>query len=124
MTIFRKALVLPAASDERPRPACWAGGALLGLLYREIDTDCIDSSPDLTTPYGVMRMWVADDGLLQSEIKHNDRAIAICRAVGYDVPDVGGTAVFTGGTDDDGDTLGIPDRLCVELIAACWRGVA
>jgi hypothetical protein len=115
----RTALVLPTAFSDLPRAVTWTGERLLDVLYREIGTDCVDSSPDLETPYGRMRMWVADDGLLQAEIDHNDRAIAICRAVGYNVPDVGGIAVFTGGTGRMGETLGLPDQLRDRISGIC-----
>lgn len=119
MTVYRNALVLPVAFSEMPRVVTWTGPHLLDLLYREIGTDCIDSSPDLHTPHGRTRMWVADNGLLQPEIEHNDRAIALCRGVGYNVPDVGGVAIFTGGTDPNGDTLGIPDQLAERITEIC-----
>lgn len=101
-------LVVPAEWNAEVRVAYFADVVLLKLLYQEIGTDCVDKSPDLWTPIGTMCMWVADDGLLRPKIEHNDRAIALCRAVGYNVPDVGGVAVFTGGADEAGRTLGLP----------------
>jgi hypothetical protein len=101
-----------------PRTVTWTDGELLDLLYREIDTDCVDCA-SIHTPDGDLTMWVSDNGLLVDPIDHNDRAIGICRGCGYDVPDVGGIAVFTGGADEEGDTLGIPEHLRLRIIGAC-----
>ena len=96
------ALVLPAGELpghlDPPRTATWDGASnsLLALLYREIGCDTVDSSPDLATPDGPVRMWVDDEGLLRQPVAHNDRATAICRALGYDVPDVAGTVARVG----------------------------
>lgn len=121
------ALVLPAGELpgngdlHPPRTVTWGGtsGALLDLLYREIGCDCVDSSPDLWTPDGAVRMWGDDEGLLRRPVAHNDRALAICRALGYDTPDVGGTVVFTGGTDAEGDTLTVPDGFVERIRESC-----
>lgn len=79
----------------------------------------LDRSPRLYTAAGEMRMWVDEVGLLVKHIEHNDRAIAVCRAIGYQVPDVGGTAIFTGGDSEDGEvTLGLPEPLILEFIHA------
>ena len=117
------ALVLPAGELpgdlDPPRTVTWSESSLLDVLYREIGCDAVDSSPDLWTPDGAVRMWVDDEGLLRRPIVHNDRAIAICRALGYDTPDVAGVAVFTGGTDEAGGTLPVPDGFARRVRDMC-----
>jgi hypothetical protein len=53
-------------------------------------------------------LWLDDVGLLKRPIEHNDRAIALCRVVGYVVADLAGTAVITGGATGAGDARTIP----------------
>ena len=97
----------------------WAD-KLLELLYREIVCDCVDKSPLLATPYGEMIFWVDDEGLLASPIAHNDRAIALARAVGWNTPDLAGVVVITGGYTEEGETLGVPSQ----LLSVIAQGIA
>lgn len=113
----RRAIVVPAPLDQPVRLVEWEKDfQLLGILQRETGYEWIDGSPQIHTPSGTVCMWVGDDSLLQDSVDHNDRAIGLCRACGYNVPDVGGTAVFTGGADEDGETLSIPAEL-ISLIS-------
>lgn len=77
---------------------------LLHLLYREISCEYVDATPELPSRFGSFVVWLDDVGLYKRPIEHNDRAIALCRAVGYNVADLAGTAVVTGGVDGAGDT--------------------
>jgi len=91
---------------------------LLGVLYREIGVDCVDSAR-VPTPAGVLSMWVDDNGLLTDQPVFNDRAIAMCRAFGYNVAALAGTVVFAGGPTSDGNTPGLTDdqlALCERLV--------
>jgi len=93
---------------------------LLDVLYEMIGCDCVDKTPRLTTQSGdEFRVWVDDVGLrpAEGEIEHNDRAIALCRSVGYEIPDVGGNAVVTGGDDVEGWTETVPPRLRDQILA-------
>jgi hypothetical protein len=117
MTTHR-ALVIPPDLAAPMRIIEFTEGTLLGQLYAEIGCDCVDSSPRLSTPVGEMYMWVDDGGLLAEEVVHNDRAIVACRGVGYMIPDVGGVAVFTGGADEEGNTLGLGEALIDEFAHA------
>ena len=116
-----RAFVIPVDMAEPGRIVEWdADGKLLDLLHRETGCDCIDKSPELSTPYGSMAMWVDDEGLLADPIAHNDRALGLARAVGWMTPDLAGPVVITGGHIEDGTTLGLSE----ELLAAIERGVA
>jgi hypothetical protein len=89
---------------------------LLHLLYREIGCDHVDATPQLSSRFGQFVLWLDDVGLLRRPIEHNDRATALCRATGYDVPDLAGTAVVTGGANAAGDTRTVPPELRDRLL--------
>lgn len=113
----RRAIVVPPNVADPIRLVEWEHDhELLAILQRETGYEWVDSSPQIHYPAGTICMWVGDDSLLQDVVDHNDRAIGLCRACGYNVPDVGGPAVFTGGADEEGETLSIPDEL-LEIIS-------
>lgn len=115
----RYGIAVPAPLDQPIRVVEWERDAeLLDVLQREIGAEWLDSSPQLRTVAGTMCMWVGDDSLLQDPVVHNDRAIVLCRGTGYMVPDVGGTAVFTGGADEEGEMLSLPAMLIDEIAVA------
>lgn len=118
MTDLHRAIVVPTALSEPARLVTFTPTQLLDVLKREIGCEYVDSSPRLATHLGEFRMWVDDTGLVDGEIDHNDRAIAMCRTVGYNIGDVGGTAVFTGTEDEVGDTLGLPFGLWGAMLDA------
>jgi hypothetical protein len=112
-----EALVIPSDVLEPVRLVEYSRPQdLLDLLYREIGCDHVDTTPELPSRYGSFVLWVDDVGLLKQPIEHNDRAIGLCRAIGYDVPDLAGTAVITGGADGTGDTRTIPVGLRDHLL--------
>jgi len=96
--------VIPADLTEPPRAVAMEPD-LLTVLYREIDTQCLDSTPDIPIAPGVgIRIWVDDTGLITHPDEHNDRAIELARAYGYMAPDFARTVVVTGAAPGD-DTL-------------------
>jgi hypothetical protein len=104
-----QAMVIPADGTKPVRVVGYARQSdLLSLLYREIGCEHVDATPELSSRLGPFVLWLDDVGLLMQPVVHNDRAIALCRAVGYDVADLAGTAVVTGGVGDEGDTLTLP----------------
>lgn len=104
--MFKKAIVLPADPAAPHRIVEWKhnahGNDFLNMAYREIGTpNAIDSSRIINTPLGPIHYWCDDVGLLQPIIDHNDRGIALFRALGYQVPDIAGTIVIVGGITPD-----------------------
>lgn len=115
---MHRAIVLPPDPIDEPHVVEYTrDDEVLPLLYREIETECVDSRT-IRTEAGDLIMWVSDDGLLQDEVQHNDRAIVLCRQLGYNVPDVAGTAVFTGGANAQGYIRDIPPGLFAWLTDA------
>lgn len=98
-------ILVPADETQPHHRITWedtpSGDGLLRLLYREVG-DTLDAS---TVVPGYVRLWCQDDGLLAAEPDYNDRAIAVCRALGYLVPALAGPVVFIGavqGEDEAG----------------------
>jgi hypothetical protein len=113
-----QALVIPADMQQPVRVIEYSRpDELLEVLYREIGCDYVDATPELPSRAGCFVLWLDDVGLLKRPIEHNDRAIALCRAIGYNVADLAGTAVVTGGTDGAGNTRTIPSALRDQLLA-------
>lgn len=110
------ALVLPAELTAAHRIVEFTGDAdLLPLLHRETGADLVDAA---TVIPGQLTMWVGDDSLFDDTLEHNDRAIALCRHLGYQIPDVRGAVVFTGGPDAAAYTRGIGADLLAWLDTA------
>jgi len=105
MNATRQALVVPADPLAPHRLITLPDGqppaATFALIEREVGADVLGSSPVIVTEAGAFMYWVDDVSLLRDPLEHNDRVIALCRHVGYDVPDVAGTVVITGGPDTD-----------------------
>lgn len=111
-----RAYVLPAAMKAHGRVALWSESRqLLPMMYRLIGRPSVECTPEIPTPYGVMVMWLDETGLSADPVERNDRAIALCRACGYSVPDIAGTVVITGGAAPDGSTRGLDDDLLEEI---------
>lgn len=110
---MKRGIVLAADPTEPHRVVSWEGrGAFLPLAYREIGVESgVDSCPIIWTPLGPVHYWCDDTGLLRPRVEHNDRAIALFRHLGYDVPDVPGTIVIVGGVTPDHDVDGLDARL-------------
>jgi hypothetical protein len=114
-----EAVVIPVDETQPARVVTYQSQRdLLPLLRREIGCDLVDSTPQLPSKFGPFRLWVDDIGLFRTPIEHNDRAIGLCRVAGYDVPDLAGTAVVTGGHTARGDTATIPPQLRNLLLEA------
>lgn len=117
-----EALLIPAMVLEPVRAVEYSQpGDLSHLLRREIGCDIVDRTPQLRSRFGPFILWLDDVGLHQHPIRHNDRAIALCRAVGYDVADLAGAAVVTGGAAGSGDIRTIPPALRDWLLRAFNR---
>ncbi|MDX2290663.1 MULTISPECIES: DUF3846 domain-containing protein [Streptomyces] len=87
-------------------------GQTLATLRAEIEcstVDVFDATPTLS-------MWVDDEGLLvESPYENVPAALLLFR---YCVPPQRyfGNAVFTGGADENGDTLGLTEGQTLELV--------
>ena len=69
---------------------------------------------------GDITMWVNEEGLLRNDLKANWIASGFMKEIGSDTP-IMGDAVFTGGTDDEGNTLGIPEEAKEALLLVTAR---
>jgi hypothetical protein len=119
-----RALVIPADPAVPVKVIAWPygldsrdSGATLRLLYAEIGATCIDATPQIRTPMGaVVCGWSDDVSLLKDQPEYNDRAIAMFRHFGYQVPALAGNIVLTGGADPVGDTLPLDENLITWLV--------
>lgn len=78
------------------------GAASLGVLQKAVDglIQPVDLSETIT-------MWVNEEGLLRSDLTPNPLATAFYAEVyGANTP-IMGDVVFTGGCDEEGNTLGL-----------------
>jgi hypothetical protein len=64
---------------------------------------------------GPVTMWVNEEGLMRNDLKANWIASGFMKEIGSGTP-IMGDAVFTGGTDEDGNTLGMPEDAMSELL--------
>lgn len=79
---------------------------LLQAMYEKIGTDiveAVDIADDVT-------VWVDEEGLLRPDPQVNWLATLCACAATQQPYRLFGVAVFTGGTDDDGETLAISDE--------------
>lgn len=86
------------------------GEASLGVLQKAVDglIQPVDLADNLT-------MWVNEEGLLRSDLNPNLLASALYAEVyGANTP-IMGDVVFTGGSDDEGNTLGLTQPEVDEL---------
>ncbi len=60
-------------------------------------------------------MWVNEEGLLRGDLKLNHLATMLMEEIGYKTP-IMGDVVFTGGSDEDGNTMEFPAQASYELI--------
>ena len=119
-----RALVIPADPAAPVKVIAWPygldsmdSGATLRLLYAEIGCTCIDATPQVRTPMGITVCgWSDDVSLLKDQPEYNDRAIAMFRHFGYQVPALAGNIVLTGGADPVGDTLPLDENLITWLV--------
>jgi len=102
-------ILVPVDPTEDHRLVTWDGDGLLPLLYREIG-DRLDAA---TVAPGRVRLWCQDDGLLAAAPAYNDRAIALCRALGYQVPALAGPIVFIGAVRGEDEAGLTPDMLAL-----------
>jgi hypothetical protein len=117
-----RALVIPADPAAPVKVIDWpypphTGRRTLDILYAEIGCQCIDATPTVRTPMGLMVTgWSDDVSLLKDQPEFNDRAIAMFRHFGYDVHALAGNIVLTGGCDPVGDTLPLDENLITWLV--------
>jgi hypothetical protein len=113
-----EALVIPADLTAPLRTVQLPHGqGMLRAIERLLGVDGLDKTPELVAPNGdQFRIWVDDVGLLAEEVVHNDRAIALCRAIGYTVPDMAGDVVLVGAEPPDGWAGSIPVQLRDHLL--------
>jgi hypothetical protein len=96
------ALLIPADPAAPHRTLTWDGDGLLPVLYRELGDELTAATVAPAGPVpGGLRLWGQDRALLVADPDYNDRAIAICRHFGYQVPALAGPIVFLGAVDGD-----------------------
>lgn len=106
-----QALVIPAALNQSVRVVEFAHRRELpGLIRREIGCTNVDLTPQIPTRFGPFALWLDDNGFYQQPVQHNHRAVALCRAFGYQVPDLARTAVLTA-MDGGGNVVTLPPQL-------------
>lgn len=84
-------------------------GTALADLQKAVDgwIEAIDLNPEMT-------MWVNEEYLLRNELVINPLASALFASIGGNQP-VFGDVVITGGTDPEGETLGLTDKDLADL---------
>jgi len=84
-------------------------GTALADLQKAVDgwIEAIDISADLT-------MWVNEEYLLRNELVLNPLATALFSSIGGTQP-IFGDVVITGGTDPEGETLGLAENDLADL---------
>jgi hypothetical protein len=94
-----------------------AEGDHLQSMYREIGcnlVDCVGLRADLD-------LWLDDEGKLKDNWEVNLAASALLQRHG--IPDlVAGTALLTGGADEEGYTLGISDETASDVERLLGKG--
>lgn len=90
----------------------WPAAGHLPLLHRAIEcdrVDVVDITPDLA-------MWVDDEGMIKADpIPNMTATAAVLAYAGRTSQLYFGNAVFTGGTDDEGNTLGLTQDQVLSL---------
>jgi hypothetical protein len=61
-------------------------------------------------------MWVNEEGLLRDDLELNDVATIFYHALGGQDTPIMGPIVFTGGGDDDGETLPLTDTKFIDFL--------
>ena len=116
-----QALVIPADPSLPVRVVEYAQPReATSMIRREIGCQLLDLTPQLPSRFGRFALWVDDNGLYRQPVEHNDRAVALCRAHGYDVSDLARTVVVTG-MDAAGNVRTLPPGLRDWLIEAFDR---
>ena len=89
-------------------------GSLLEPLQAAVggDIDVVRLRPE-------MEMWVHDEGLYRCEL--NPVASGVAAGMGFSRQPYCGPVVFTGGADEDGNTLGLSDELAEVLLELVER---
>ncbi|GAA4757485.1 hypothetical protein GCM10023328_46710 [Modestobacter marinus] len=89
-------------------------GSLLEPLQAAVggDVDVVRLHPE-------MEMWVHDEGLYRCEL--NPVASAVAAGMGFSRQLYCGPVVFTGGADEDGNTLGLSEELAEVLLELVER---
>lgn len=105
--------VLIVETDGTSHPQSWtptADGGLLNQLQA-----AVDGLVNVVALTSRLDMWVHDEGLYVCE----PNPVATLLALAHDRPiPCYGTAVFTGGADAHGDTLGLAPQALAQLLAA------
>ncbi|MYS39657.1 uncharacterized protein DUF3846 [Streptomyces sp. KhCrAH-43] len=96
----------------------WPGESSLQTLYRAIDCRAVDVA-DITP---TLSMWVDDEGAING-CRVNVPATHLFQAHGTPRQAYFGNAVFTGGTDSRGDTLGLTQDQLLTLVVAVLDGL-
>lgn len=78
--------------------------------------DCIGCSMvDVVRLQPDLDMWVDDEGLIVSDPQINKVATIIAHSLGYNAQAYCGKVVFTGGADEEGNTLPISEFRCAQI---------
>jgi len=89
-------------------------GSLLEPLQAAVGGDI-----DVVRLHPEMEMWVHDEGLYRCEL--NPVATAVAAGMGFVSQPYCGPVVFTGGADENGNTLGLSDELAEVLLELVER---
>ena len=89
-------------------------GSLLEPLQAAVGGDI-----DVVRLHPEMEMWVHDEGLYACDL--NPVASAVAAGMGFVHQPYCGPVVFTGGADEDGNTLGLSDELAEVLMELVER---
>jgi len=83
------------------------GDNALKAMYYYLEcrsVEVVQLAPDL-------HMWLDEEGLLAEEPKVNEIATVIAHLHGYNQQQYVGPAIFTGGADEEGNTLGLSEHI-------------
>ena len=84
----------------------------LSVLQNGVKFDDADTYP-LVQPVDIaedLTMWVHEEGKMLGHPYNSAGSIVFDGAFGQNIDRIFGNIVFTGGTDEEGDTLGLPEK--------------
>lgn len=87
-----------------------------GLTLEELQAGVGGGLVQLIQVSDTVTMWVNEEGLFRDDLELNDVATIFYHALsGQDIP-IMGPIVFTGGGDDDGETLPLTDTQFIDFL--------
>jgi hypothetical protein len=80
-------------------------------LYRAMECDTVDVVRLADDLY----MWVDDEGMIKADPEINLIGTVIAHGFGFNAQPYFGTVCFTGGADEEGDTVSIPPERTAQI---------